>query len=204
MGFLPCRIVSKRDRVGDTMKKDLFTIPNILCYFRIILVPAFLYVFMNAKVKEDYYFAAGIILIGGITDFLDGFIARKFNMITQLGKIIDPIADKLMQLAIIAVLAIKFPLMRVLIMLFIIKEASMLIGNLYAMKTMHRKLDGAKWFGKVSTAVFYIVSVILIADPLMKADIRDLFIIIAIFFMSLSFVLYIPVFYHMSKPQSEE
>ena len=91
------------------MKKDLFTIPNLLCYFRILLVPAFLYVFLNAANREDYLFAAGIILIGGITDFLDGFIARKFNMITQLGKLIDPVADKLMQLAIIAVLAIRFP-----------------------------------------------------------------------------------------------
>lgn len=188
----------------DEVKKDLFTIPNLLCYFRILLVPAFLYVFSNAVTREDYLFAAGIILIGGITDFLDGFIARKFNMITQLGKLIDPVADKLMQLAIIAVLAIKFPLMRLLIILFLIKESSMLIGNLYAMKTAHRKLDGAKWFGKLSTAVFYVVSVLLIADPLMKATYRDGMIFIAIFFMSLSFLLYLPVFYQMSKSPKEK
>lgn len=188
----------------DEVKKDLFTIPNLLCYFRILLVPAFLYVFLNAANREDYLFAAGIILIGGITDFLDGFIARKCNMITQLGKLIDPVADKLMQLAIIAVLAITFPLMRVLIVLFLIKEASMLFGNLYAMKTAHRRLDGAKWFGKVSTAVFYVVSVLLIADPLMKAAYRDGMILIAIFFMSLSFLLYLPVFYQMSKSPKEK
>lgn len=188
----------------DEVKKDLFTIPNLLCYFRILLVPAFLYVFLNAANREDYLFAAGIILIGGITDFLDGFIARKFNMITQLGKLIDPVADKLMQLAIIAVLAITFPLMRVLIVLFLIKEASMLFGNLYAMKTAHRQLDGAKWFGKVSTAVFYVVSVLLIADPLMEATYRDGMILIAIFFMSLSFLLYLPVFYQMSKAPKEK
>ena len=66
------------------MKKDLFTIPNLLCYFRILLVPAFLYVFLNAANREDYLFAAGIILIGGVTDFLDGFIARKCNMLSLI------------------------------------------------------------------------------------------------------------------------
>ena len=80
----------------------------------------------------------------------------------------------------------------------------MLIGNLYAMKTAHRKLDGAKWFGKVSTAVFYVVSVLLIADPLMKESIRDGMILLAIFFMSLSFLLYLPVFYQMSKSPKEK
>ena len=75
---------------------DLFKLPNVLCYIRILLVPLFLYVYFMAGEPKDYYMATGIVLLSGMTDFLDGQIARRCNMITDLGRIIDPVADKLM------------------------------------------------------------------------------------------------------------
>ena len=60
---------------------DLFKIPNILCYIRILLVPLFLYIFFTATEPKDYYIATSVVMISGATDFLDGQIARKFNMV---------------------------------------------------------------------------------------------------------------------------
>ena len=84
--------------------KDLFKLPNILCYIRIALVPLFLYLYFTAMEPKDYYIATLVVLLSGITDFLDGQIARRCNMITDLGKIIDPVADKLMQFAMLIAL----------------------------------------------------------------------------------------------------
>lgn len=79
------------------LKKQIFSIPNILSYIRFILAFLFAYVYLNANETKDYYIAAIIIAISGLTDCMDGFIARKFNMITEVGKIVDPIADKVTQ-----------------------------------------------------------------------------------------------------------
>ncbi len=64
-----------------SLRKEVFSIPNIMGYFRIILIPVFLYIYYNATSVRDYYIVAGIVFISGITDFLDGYIARNFNMI---------------------------------------------------------------------------------------------------------------------------
>lgn len=84
--------------------KDLFNIPNCLCYFRIILIPIFLHRYFLASCKEDYYLCAFILILSGISDFLDGYIARHYHMVTDFGKVIDPIADKLTQFTVAVVL----------------------------------------------------------------------------------------------------
>ena len=70
--------------LAEFKKKDFWTIPNILCYIRILLIPFFVIMYINAESSRDYLRAASVIVLSGITDFLDGFIARKFNMITEL------------------------------------------------------------------------------------------------------------------------
>ena len=95
--------------------KDLFKLPNILCYLRILMVPLFLHVYFTAETPHDYYLATLIVLASGITDFLDGQIARRCNMITDLGKVIDPVADKLMQLAMLVALMFRVPYMYLLV-----------------------------------------------------------------------------------------
>ena len=102
--------------------KDLFKLPNILCYLRILMVPLFLHVYFTAETPHDYYLATLIVLASGITDFLDGQIARRCNMITDLGKVIDPVADKLMQLAMLVALMFRVPYMYLLVIYLVVKE----------------------------------------------------------------------------------
>ena len=180
------------------LKKEVLSIPNIMGYFRIILIPIFLYTYYNATSAKDYYIVAGIVCISGITDFLDGYVARNFNMITELGKFMDPFADKLTQAALVFCLASRHKLMWYLVGLFILKEGFMAVMGIIMLRR-GKKLDGAKWFGKVCTAVLYVVMFILILLPSINDFIANNLIIICGIFMLMSFILYIQVFYKMHK-----
>lgn len=178
--------------------KEVFTIPNILCYIRLFLIPVFVYVYANAKETKDYYTAGAIIFLSGVTDFCDGFIARRFNQVTELGKLIDPVADKLTQAAIIIALMFRFKWVFFLVVLFTIKELSMLINGIVLLRR-GKKLDGAMWFGKVSTAVFYLVTFIIILFPMLNVAIVNSLMIISAFFMALSFIMYMIEYIKMYK-----
>ena len=92
--------------------KERFSIPNLMGYFRLLLIPVFCYLYLA---KEAYHWAAGVVLLSSLTDLFDGMIARKFNMITNLGKALDPIADKLTHGALALCLAFRYPQMWVLL-----------------------------------------------------------------------------------------
>ena len=175
-------------------KKEIFSVPNILSYFRIVLVPVFVYNYLKAELPTDYYIAGGIIVISGLTDFLDGFIARKYNMITELGKALDPVADKFTQAAIALCLMIKIPQMLRLAAVFVVKESLLGISATMLLFKHNKKMDGAKWFGKVSTFVFYIVTIILLLFPMIDGTVEKILIDVATACMFGAFVLYIPVF----------
>ena len=89
------------------IRKQLLSIPNLMGYFRILLIPVIVWRYVTAETVTDYYIAAVIIGISGITDFLDGFVARRFHMITKVGKALDPIADKLTQGAVVLSLCFR-------------------------------------------------------------------------------------------------
>ncbi|MEG0314481.1 MAG: CDP-alcohol phosphatidyltransferase family protein [Erysipelotrichaceae bacterium] len=179
-------------------RKEIFSIPNILSYIRLILIPVFVYLYVKADNINGYVLPTIILAIAGFTDFLDGFIARKFNMITTLGKMIDPIADKLLQLAIAIALLSRYDIMLVLIIVLVVKEGMMAICGIILLKKDMR-LDGAKWFGKVSTAVFYVLMVVLVVAYEMPILYANMLIIVTIGFMLFSFVMYIPVYMEMFK-----
>ena len=90
-------------------KKTIFTIPNILSSFRVILAFVFLTIFYQSDLDNKERYSIAIILISALTDFLDGKIARKFNMVSELGKILDPIVDKITQGVLIPCLMKKYP-----------------------------------------------------------------------------------------------
>ncbi len=188
-------------------KKEVFSIPNILSFVRILLIPVFMAFYLTAKTPLDYYIAAAVILISGLTDMADGLIARKCHMITELGKALDPIADKLTQAAIVFTLIFRFPAMFFLFVLLAVKEIFMGVNGLILLKK-GKKLDGAMWFGKLSTAVLYVVMFIFIAVPTLPELAANILMIVTGFFLALSFILYIPVFAgmykHSSKPQSDK
>lgn len=173
---------------------DLFKIPNILCYIRIMMVPLFLYVYLTAVAPKDYFLAAGVVLLSGLTDFLDGQIARRCNMITDLGKIIDPLADKLMQLAMLVALTVKIKYMYLLVIYLVIKEVVMLLAICVVMNSVHRRLDGAKWYGKVCTAILYVVMLVLVLFPGINQTFQDIMLIVCAIVLTLSFFMYMRLY----------
>lgn len=182
--------------------KEIFSIPNTLSYIRILLIPVFIYLFFNATETRDYYWIGLIILLSSMTDLLDGWIARKFNQITELGKVVDPIADKLTQAAIVVCLLFRYPSMWILFALLVIKELFMGINGLLLLKR-GKKLDGAKWFGKVSTAVFYVAMGILITFPNLEPGFVIFLMVITGVFLLISFLMYIPEFIRLYRKKED-
>ena len=135
----------------------IFTVPNILTLIRIILSPIFAVLYL----QKSYIYATVILVLSGLTDVLDGIIARRFNLITTLGKILDPIADKLTQAIIIVCLTINHYndedslLIFVLILLFA-KEFTMLLGAIILFKGGARPSE-SKWWGKLGTVMVYVL-----------------------------------------------
>lgn len=133
----------------DTLKRN-FTIPNILSFIRILIIVPLVISFLNERFIESGIY----LLISGLSDMFDGAIARKFNQITQLGKILDPIADKLTLIAVVICLAILFPNVWPIVIILISKDVLMLIGGAILL-CMKIRPPAAKWYGKVATAIFY-------------------------------------------------
>ena len=179
-------------------KREIFSIPNLMGYFRILLIPLFSWMYCTADSTGDYYAAAVVVGVSGLTDMFDGKIARRFHMITELGKFIDPLADKLTQAALLICLAVRYPLMRAVLVLFVIKEGFMAVMGAMLLPR-GKKLDGAMWFGKVCTAVLYAVLFLLLLLPGIGTTAANVLIGICGAFLLFSFLMYIPVFRRMWK-----
>lgn len=152
------------------MIKNLFkgslTIPNLLSVIRIILVPVFAYLFLGGH----QIVALIILAVSGLTDLFDGKIARRFNQVSELGKILDPVADKITQLTIAVMLLILFrkaenELIRtfgLVFLVFLVKEGIMVVGGL-VMLLLSIKPGAAELPGKVATMTFYLTMILIIA-----------------------------------------
>lgn len=146
-------------------KKEIFTIPNLLSFFRITLIPVYMTIYLNASISRDYLLAGTLLGLSCITDTIDGQIARRFNMISTLGKILDPVADKLTQFALILCLSVKHPVLHYLLVLFVIKEGFQCTVGLFHL--FNRKmLPGALLAGKICTTVLFLslISLVLLPD----------------------------------------
>ena len=183
-------------------KTKSFNIPNCLCYFRILLIPVFLFVYFNAQWQHHYIIAAFILVLSGISDCLDGYIARKYNMITDFGKLIDPIADKLTQFTIAITLLFTYPLAWVLLIIIVLKDGMLGIVGLY-LYDYGLKIKGASWWGKIATAYFYFVVIILIGYHIPDTFASQLMIITSSALMLLSFVLYAKELKQMIKEKDK-
>lgn len=150
-------------------KKEIFTIPNILSLFRLVLIPVYIAIYLQAEQTGDYtkhYLAAGILAVSCLTDLIDGKIARHFNMISTLGKILDPIADKATQLSLIICLTVKYPILWALLALFVVKEGFQLVaGSLKLREGV--MLKGALISGKICTAILFVSLILMVTIPLL-------------------------------------
>lgn len=150
---------------NDDLLSNIWTVPNALSILRIILVPIFAVLFY----KEYYIYAVLVLFLSGLTDFLDGKIARRFNQISSLGKILDPIADKITQITIAVMLFFVFKgaedsslrAFSWVFLFFLFKEAFMLIGGA-VMLAKEIRPGASELVGKVATFVFYGVMLIII------------------------------------------
>jgi len=138
--------------------KKLITIPNIISFFRILLIPMFAVVYFREELANNYFWAFLIILISGISDVIDGLIARRFNMISDLGKVLDPLADKLTQAVVLLCLTIKHMIVLPTFIVLFIKELLTLFAAIFIL-TNGTKPISARWFGKLSTVVIFITMV---------------------------------------------
>ena len=138
------------------MKFKVKYIPNIISAVRILLVPVFIYLFFNYY-ESRIYVPLCVFLFAGITDVLDGYLARRNNWITQLGKLLDPLADKLMQCSVLVCFAIKNADLWWLAGLFVAKELFMICGAIIVLKKIKVTVK-SHWYGKLTTAAFYAIA----------------------------------------------
>lgn len=136
-------------RQTNKYQKKIITIPNILSFVRLCLIPVIIWLYLG---KRDYLLTGIVLIISALTDIVDGTIARKFNMISDLGKVLDPIADKATQLVVMILLVISFPLMWLPIAMTAIKETFMAISGYLVIRKCGIVL-GANWHGKAATVL---------------------------------------------------
>lgn len=164
-------------------------IPNILSVIRILLIPFFVWQFMQGNTL-----AAGILLLlSGLTDLLDGFLARRFHWVSQVGKVLDPVADKLTQISVCVVLAIRMREYWWVFAVLLAKEAIMLILGGYLL-ARGVKLEGAKWFGKVATVLFYVAMTAVICWPGLPLWLLNVLLALVVISALIAALCYIPEF----------
>lgn len=165
---------------------QMITIPNILTICRIFMIPIFIWLYCC---RRNNLLAIGILVLSGATDMLDGWIARRFHMVSPLGKALDPIADKLTQGAVLLCLGSRFPFLLLLAGVLVVKE---LITGCMSLAAVQRtqQVKGADWHGKVTTVFLYITMLLHLAWGNIPFIVSMLSAGICLVLMTVSFVLY--------------
>lgn len=179
-------------------KKEMLTIPNLLSLFRLVLIPVYVYIYLNATEAGHYVWAGGVLAVSCLTDAVDGKIARKYNMISNVGKLLDPMADKMTQLALTICLAEKYPILNPVLALFLVKEMFQLVAvivNLYHGKA----LPGALMAGKICTTVLFVSFITLVMFPDIPELLVDGIALLNAVVLSFSFISYILAYYGKNK-----
>lgn len=170
------------------IKEEILTIPNILSMLRIVMIAAVVVLFVTKN-----YLAAGIVLItSGVTDILDGFIARKFNMVSSLGKALDPFADKLTQFAVMICLCFYCEWILIPFVLLVLRDGFMLLTGLSIFRKTHSTFS-ARWYGKIATLYTYTLMCALLVFKTQleqQETLRLVLIIIDACLIAFSFVMY--------------
>lgn len=174
-------------------KQEIFTIPNLLSLFRLLLIPVYVLIYLNAQTEKEYFLAAAILSVSCLTDMIDGKIARRFNMITTVGKVLDPIADKATQLTLIICLAIRHPVLHYLIILFVVKELFQLLAGVIRLRK-GLILKGALMSGKISTTVLFVSLILMVLIPNLSETAVNIIVGIDALFLIIAFVDYILVY----------
>jgi len=165
-------------------------LPNILTVFRILLIPVFIFLFFS-EMDNNLLYAFFVFAIAGVTDVLDGYIARKYDMITDLGKVLDPLADKLMLLSVLFCLTSMSLIPLWILVLMIIKELLMIYGaiRLYFSKT--QIIIQSNYYGKLATLAFYLAITLVLLE--LKGIIPVIILYFAVVVATIAFVNYLKI-----------
>lgn len=170
-------------------REQIFTIPNFMSLFRLVLVPFIIWTYC----KDDYDITAALVLVSAVTDILDGVIARKFNMVSDLGKVLDPVSDKLTHAALIVCIATRYSFAWLMFGLLAVKELTMFILGTIAVKrkdTVH----SAKWYGKLCTVILEASLFLLVLFPGIPGNAAVALLILCSVVMVFSMIMYIAFF----------
>lgn len=187
---------SEREQIEQAQHVDtdrILTLPNVLSFFRLMLIPLIVYLFET----DQYWWAFGALLLSGATDVIDGWIARTFHLVSDFGKALDPIADKLTQIAVL------FCLMREywwVLAILIFKEVFIGVMTLMALQKT-RSIYSAGWYGKLCTVVIYLSMFVLILwKPVLGTAPDPTFVLIdSLLIVALVILSFVKYFQYFSK-----
>ena len=167
-------------------QKKIITVPNMLSLFRLCLIPVIVWLYCFRK---DYFLTTITLALSGATDIVDGIIARKFNMISDLGKALDPVADKLTQIVTLFCLVTRFPTMLIPLIILTVKELLAATLNTITIKKTG-KVFGALWHGKINTVLLYAMMLVHLIWFNIPAAVSNTLIAVCTAMMLFSSVLY--------------
>ncbi len=181
-------------------KSSFLTIPNAMSLLRLALIPVYLWLYCG---KSLYGWSLAVLILSGITDMLDGRFARQFDQVSDVGRILDPVADKLTQTALIISLAGRYREIWILFALFVVKELLMgITGLIVLMRTDTMK--NARWFGKLSTVVLEVSMGVLIIFPNISPTLADTLLILSGALLTFSGIQYVLCDLRVLKEQKKQ
>lgn len=166
-------------------KKDILTVPNFLSLLRLLMIPVFVVLYM----KGHHAATAAVLVLSGATDVIDGWYARRFGAVSDLGKALDPVADKLTQAAMLLCLVSRFPKMLWVFLLMFVKELFAGVSGLIVIRRTD-SVPGAVWHGKVTTMLLYMMLITHVLWQDIPAGVSNTLFGACIVMMLLSMVLY--------------
>lgn len=168
-------------------RKRIFTVPNLLTCLRLLMIPLFMWLYLA---KQKYAETAAVLLLSGLTDIVDGFIARRFGLVSDLGKALDPVADKLTEFCMLLCLLSRFSVLRLLAVLMVVKELVCGAATLAAIKKTGEVLS-AEWHGKLCTCLLYLTMVLHVLWVDIPAEATQALTAVTFAFLLLSMALYL-------------
>ncbi len=175
----------KQDYNLTECSRKVFTLPNILTMIRIAIIPVMVWLFFI----NQLWWMAGLLVFSAITDVVDGIIARKFNLVTEVGKALDPIADKLTQCVVLLCLVFNFKQLIIPLIILAVKEIFTLITQII-IYSKRKIVVGADWYGKITTVFLYAMMFVHIVWVNIPQVVSIVLISISIAFMVSALVLY--------------
>lgn len=178
--------------------RENLTIPNLISVIRILLIYPF-----TVYILSDDYIKSGLVLaLSGASDLLDGFIARNFNQVSKLGRMLDPIADKLTLMSVMLCVGLKFEEIKLFVVVLIVKEVLMILASAFLLKK-HKVPPEAKWYGKIATVWFYFSAIVIIVlKSVCKIQNNFLtmsFMVVTVILMLYAFIKYFKIFVNIIR-----